>query len=154
LGRPASFDQKKDSIVRVQFHRLRDRLSEYYQSDGANHAVRIEIPQGQYIPQFVHLEAPATVPHPTAHPSTVPTPGRFPKRVYTWIGIAGVVELAAAIWLAGRTSGRTEPRAAAPAGALPGSDSLRILVGLDGGAFTDGFGNVWQSDRFFEGGSV
>jgi hypothetical protein len=25
LGRPASFDQKRDSIVRAQFHRLRDR---------------------------------------------------------------------------------------------------------------------------------
>ena len=35
LGRSAAFDQKKDAIVRVQFHRLRDRLKEYYQADGA-----------------------------------------------------------------------------------------------------------------------
>src|SRR5215471_14413435 len=66
LGRPPSFDQKKDSIVRVQFHRLRDRLSEYYRAEGAAHPVRIEIPQGQYIPQFVHVEAPAALPGPTA----------------------------------------------------------------------------------------
>jgi hypothetical protein len=42
----------------------------------------------------------------------------------------------------------------ASARAVPGSDSVRILAGLDEGTFTDGFGNVWQSDRFFDGGSV
>ena len=47
LGRPADFDQKRDSIVRVEAHRLRKRLREYYISDGAGHQVRIEIPSGQ-----------------------------------------------------------------------------------------------------------
>src|SRR6266704_4269872 len=65
LGRPQSFDQKKDSIVRVQFHRLRDRLHEYYESEGATHPVRIEIPQGQYSPQFVHVDAPSALSEPT-----------------------------------------------------------------------------------------
>ena len=36
--------------------------------------------------------------------------------------------------------------------AAPGSDSVRILAGLDEGTFTDGFGNVWLSDRYYEGG--
>jgi hypothetical protein len=53
LGRPAEFDQKRDSIVRVEAHRLRKRLREYYESGGANHSVRIDIPSGQYAPQFV-----------------------------------------------------------------------------------------------------
>ena len=34
LGRPADFDQKRDSIVRVEAHRLRKRLREYYEADG------------------------------------------------------------------------------------------------------------------------
>src|ERR1043166_9162404 len=42
LGRPADFDQKRDSIVRVEAHRLRKRLREYYDADGADHAIRIE----------------------------------------------------------------------------------------------------------------
>src|ERR1700722_18241363 len=53
LGRPAAFDQKRDSIVRVEAHRLRKRLREYYEADGAGHSIRIDIPSGQYAPQFV-----------------------------------------------------------------------------------------------------
>src|SRR3982750_4520983 len=53
LGRPSDFDQKRDSIVRVEAHRLRKRLREYYEADGADHAIRIEIPPGQYAPQFL-----------------------------------------------------------------------------------------------------
>src|SRR5579863_3554576 len=44
LGRPVGFDQKRDSIVRVEAHRLRKRLREYYESEGSGHNVRIEIP--------------------------------------------------------------------------------------------------------------
>src|SRR3954470_22565733 len=53
LGRPADFDQKRDSIVRVEAHRLRKRLREYYDADGAAHTLRIEIPPGQYAPRFL-----------------------------------------------------------------------------------------------------
>ena len=53
LGRPADFDQKRDSIVRVEAHRLRKRLREYYEADGADHAIRIDIPSGQYAPRFL-----------------------------------------------------------------------------------------------------
>src|SRR5713101_5904239 len=42
LGRPPDFDQKKDSIVRVEAHKLRRRLHEYYQAEGADHEIRIE----------------------------------------------------------------------------------------------------------------
>src|SRR5579863_1451827 len=50
LGRPAVFDQKRDSIVRVEAHRLRRRLREYYEAEGADHSIRIDIPPGQYAP--------------------------------------------------------------------------------------------------------
>src|SRR5580700_4118836 len=53
LGRPAGFAQKRDSIVRVEAHRLRKRLREYYEADGAAHNMRIEIPPGQYAPTFL-----------------------------------------------------------------------------------------------------
>src|SRR5580704_11126444 len=58
LGRPAGFDQKRDSIVRVEAHRLRKRLREYYEADGAAHSVRIDIPPGQYAPIFVRQLTP------------------------------------------------------------------------------------------------
>src|SRR5438477_3950439 len=54
LGRPPEFDQKRDSIVRVEAHRLRKRLKEYYETEGAHHAVQIVIPPGHYAPKFIH----------------------------------------------------------------------------------------------------
>ena len=53
LGRSTNFDQKKDSIVRVEANRLRKRLREYYENEGSGHPVRIVIPLGQYVPRFV-----------------------------------------------------------------------------------------------------
>lgn len=58
LGRPEAFDQKRDSIVRVEAHRLRKRLREYYEGEGAEHEIHIEIPSGQYTPHFVFAALP------------------------------------------------------------------------------------------------
>jgi hypothetical protein len=52
LGRSTDFDQKKDSIVRVEAHRLRKRLAEYYLGPGARDPVAITLPSGTYIPHF------------------------------------------------------------------------------------------------------
>jgi hypothetical protein len=43
-----------DTIVRVTAHALRKRLDDYYRSAGAEHAVRICLPAGHYIPKFIH----------------------------------------------------------------------------------------------------
>src|SRR5436305_2791957 len=61
LGRPVDFDQKRDSIVRVEAHRLRKRLREYYDAEGAAHALHIDIPPGQYAPRFIPGVPPATM---------------------------------------------------------------------------------------------
>jgi hypothetical protein len=57
LGRPPDFDPKADPIVRVQIHRLRQKLKEYYASDGLHDAIVIEIPKGQYLPFFECLRS-------------------------------------------------------------------------------------------------
>ncbi|HTQ56663.1 MAG TPA: malectin domain-containing carbohydrate-binding protein [Bryobacteraceae bacterium] len=53
FGRPATFDPRQDSIVRVEAFRLRKRLKQYYLQDGADHTLQIVIPPGQYVPQFI-----------------------------------------------------------------------------------------------------
>lgn len=55
FGRPQDFDPKIDPIVRVQTHRLRQKLKEYYESDGQNDPIRIEIPKGSYLPVFENV---------------------------------------------------------------------------------------------------
>lgn len=53
FGRPSNFDQARDSIVRVEAHRLRKRLQEYYLQQGAGHQIQIILPPGNYVPQFI-----------------------------------------------------------------------------------------------------
>jgi predicted ATPase len=53
LRKGESFDPKADGIVRVQMRRLRERLQRYYEAEGSNDPLRIEIPKGAYTPAFV-----------------------------------------------------------------------------------------------------
>lgn len=59
LGRNSSFDSKYDPIVRVEAGRLRDRLSSYYEGEGATDRVLIAIPKGGYVPEFSERQQPA-----------------------------------------------------------------------------------------------
>src|SRR6516165_525744 len=52
LGRPLDFDPKADPIVRVQIHRLRQKLKEYFDADGLHDGIVIEVPKGQHLPVF------------------------------------------------------------------------------------------------------
>ena len=52
FGRPQNFDPKTDTIVRVQIHRLRQKLMEYYDADGSRDPILVEIPKGHYLPSF------------------------------------------------------------------------------------------------------
>ena len=56
FGRAADWDPRLDPIVRQEASRLRKRLARYYAAEGANAAVRIDLPVGSYMPRFVHLE--------------------------------------------------------------------------------------------------
>lgn len=53
FGRPQSFDQATDSIVRVQVFRLRKRLREFYDREGADQPIEIVLATGHYRPQFI-----------------------------------------------------------------------------------------------------
>ena len=58
LGKPRDFKESKDAGVRVEVHRLRKRLAEYYEREGAHHSVRILIPTGRYAPEFLACDHP------------------------------------------------------------------------------------------------
>lgn len=153
LGRPASFDQKKDSIVRVEVHRLRKRLHQFYEGPGRASAVQIQIPEGRYVPQFVRV-APVREPEKRDLPPAVhaaPAPVR--SRPSVWIGLAlGVAAIAGfGAWLA---TPKEEP--AATTGVLPPpaateSGEIRILAGRTK-PHVDLLGATWQADAYFEGG--
>jgi Malectin domain len=181
LGRPADFDQKRDSIVRVEAHRLRKRLREYYETDGANHALRIDIPPGQYAPRFMprgtpapslvldalvlqaECASPAIEPAcPVSDPPTLEVPvalvpeaqGRRRVLFRTAILLAFGIG-AVALWNASRkTTGAAASPALNPPVATTASDTIRILAGHQGGDYRDRLGRIWQPDRYFQGGYV
>ena len=62
LGRPSTFDPAEDAAARVEAHRLRKRLREFYETEGCSHSLRIEVPLGHYAVAF----RPVTVDPPLA----------------------------------------------------------------------------------------
>lgn len=59
--RPRDYDPRNDAIVRVQASLLRKRLASYYENEGKDSAVRIEIPKGGYVAEFREVGLVATV---------------------------------------------------------------------------------------------
>ncbi len=59
LGRSADFDPQADPIVRVQARRLRGLIDEYYRGPGSGDPVRIALPVGRYVPEFILVGQPA-----------------------------------------------------------------------------------------------
>lgn len=62
LERPATFNPAVDASARVEVHRLRKRLREYYERQGSEDRLRITIPAGQYAPSFTSWESSAHPP--------------------------------------------------------------------------------------------
>jgi hypothetical protein len=183
LGRPAGFDQKRDSIVRVEAHRLRKRLREYYEADGAAHALRIDIPSGQYAPTFVRqvngqksLSEDVAVVLPGGSPPEWPgapaiaplhNPVSFENKpllldgppishARVWIGVSLLVLAVSGFFLWTVSAAKAVKTAAVRAAGIvpPPGQGIRILAGLQDGTYTDRFGRVWQSDRYYQGGAA
>jgi len=125
LGKSQGFKENKDASVRVEVHRLRKRLAEYYQNDGASHRVRIVIPTGHYTPEFVipddgetepEIEEPELLPAP-AEPVWEPQPtpaasriaGRWKPAARLSAGLCAILALAL---LVGAIARPAEPLAA------------------------------------------
>jgi TolB-like protein len=53
FDRPETCDPVVDPLVRVEAARLREKLREYYETDGRGDPIRIELPKGSYAP---HIE--------------------------------------------------------------------------------------------------
>lgn len=155
LGRPASFDQKKDSIVRVEIHRLRKRLHQYYEGPGRNSPVQIQIPEGKYIPQFVRMHPPEPVLPCPAPPAAPPPPIQKTnlRRGGFWLlaALSAGAVAALAAWTMAR---RPVPEPATEPAGLPlaaDASEIRILAGRSQ-PHLDQIGATWQPDAYFEGG--
>ena len=82
FGRDETFDPRTDPVVRLDAHRLRHDLDQYYQDAGRNDPIRITIPKGGYVATF---EAQGHAPdqerdQAEAPPASVPDSTPAPRR--------------------------------------------------------------------------
>lgn len=109
LRRGQDFDPRIDPIVRVEVSRLRARLEQYYAKEGAADQVRISLPKGSYVPQFVALpeETPAA-----ASPGPVLEQARASRwRDAAWLAGGGALAVGFAVWFSISTALQEPQRA-------------------------------------------
>ena len=166
LGRRADFDPQQDSIVRVEAHRVRKRLLDYYKNDGVAHPIRLVLPQGSYLPQFLPAHesgavseiAPAVAVSNPPIPAVPLSPGSGTRKsTITVLALLGVgVIVAAAIFLFRGHFRSPSPAlnmsSAPPLTAGPTSPEVLIMAGSTAKGYTDQLGHIWSADRYFDGG--
>jgi hypothetical protein len=99
LGRKADFDPKVDPIVRVQSHRLRLKLREYYEVEGSRDPILIQFPKGHYVPAFVPMPVSAPMSGKSARDIELDTSAHSseePSAAATQPGIEVAIPMAAA----------------------------------------------------------
>jgi hypothetical protein len=113
FAKPASYDPRQESVVRMHVARLRQKLAEYYRTEGVNDPVIVDLPKGGF---RVTFELREIVPDPVVPPpeeAPVPRP-RISRE--TILGALLVVAVACALWF-GISLWRTEnARVDLPAG--------------------------------------
>jgi len=62
FGRPAGYDTSQDTLVRVQASHLRKRLKEYFQGEGKDEPVTVDLPKGIYALTFKARDSAAEPP--------------------------------------------------------------------------------------------
>jgi hypothetical protein len=62
FGRGTGYSPGEDSVVRRQAHSLRQKLHDYYAREGIHSQIRIDIPNGRYVPVFSRIDPPAATP--------------------------------------------------------------------------------------------
>src|SRR5215467_13664167 len=96
FGKPATYDPKYDSIVRLQVGRLRQKLAVYYQSEANGDAVQVTLPKGAFKLVF----EPRQAPHPDAdQPSAAQAHRRSVILAASLVGAAVWAVAATVMWV-------------------------------------------------------
>ncbi len=99
FGRQPGYNPMEDNIVRSTVRLLRQRLSEYYEAEGKSDPLRIEIPKGRYVPEFVPVAAISPslaepvleiLPGPTLEPVPVESAVIPRRNMLRWAGLGAV----------------------------------------------------------------
>jgi len=79
FGRRPDYDPGADPVVRVEARRLRHKLTEYYEREGREDPVRIDLPKGGYLPVFEIQSKPTPEPAAERSIAVLPFADRSPE---------------------------------------------------------------------------
>ena len=107
FSKPASYDPRQESTVRMHVGRLRQKLLEYYRAEGAGDAVIVDLPKGGFRVTFEQRP----VPEPTAAAPVAPVapPAIYRRPVFLVASLLVAIAFAGyfgfRLWQVERTSG-------------------------------------------------
>ena len=172
LGRSKTvFNAAEDAIARVETHRLRKRLAEFYDKEGRNHPIQVTLPAGSYVPIFIHKPEGAP-PQVSLDPQmSAPTLPIDKGRIAAWsfrrwkywilvpvllIGVGAYLYVHNREFSARETTANNQGPAASslPIQSGSASSAIRLLAGYSGPPRTDNAGRVWNPDQYFSAGGV
>ncbi len=99
LGRRADFDPKTDASVRVQISRLRRKLKDFYESDGAGETPLLHIPMGTHVLTVLDGASPQPAPSTEELEEVSPSNTTRLQSFQSFLVIACVVLLVLCSWL-------------------------------------------------------
>ncbi len=181
FGRSERFDPTEDAIARVEAHRLRKKLKEFYDEDGRSHGIRITLPPGSYTPRFVHNDLKSQNGNPTDLPSSAVEPhlleggveapysseappvrsSRIRQWWPLWLAVL-FVTVGGALFFVNYFGHREKPSTPLVAfqgttqstSVLPETEGVRILCGYRGHSLIGPSNDTWLEDRDFHGGQI
>ena len=119
--KPSDYSPLEDSSVRVHARQLRLKLHEYFNEDGRNEPLILEIPKGAYAPAF-RTVVKAVSPETVVAPTVLPSKSWVSRAMVPWILCGVMAILCAALFyrsLPGRSTGAAMAAAPAPNATLP-----------------------------------
>jgi hypothetical protein len=124
LGKPSSFDPRQESVVRMHVSRLRQKLAEYYRTEGVADPIVVDLPKGGFRVTFE--PRPEELLQPPPPPAVIDPPVSRWRSREVWLAAALLIAVACAglvalrLWRVERT---------APESAVEWTPELRELWG-------------------------
>jgi len=114
FGKPASYDPRQESVVRMHVGRLRQKLAEYYRTEGAGDPIIVDLPKGGFAMTFEARPAPEPADGMPLAASPTPTRRGFSTREAALAGLLAIA-IVSAVYFAVRLSTVRKTDIAAPA---------------------------------------
>jgi len=118
LGKPDSYDPRQESAVRLQVGRLRQKLADFYQSEGKEDPIEVSLPRGHFRLHFESRCPEAQVPVPPEAMELPPPPAIHRERpvllVIALVAALGLAAFSTTEWLLERKNGELLRRSWTP----------------------------------------